>query len=149
LGSQKPGKSLSWGVGWGPNQQSAEQNALKAARDWGVPGARVVHSIYSRAMRTGGAIAYSQSTGNWGYNTGGGLNAPYRALQNCRASDCKIIAQKFDCWMSLALGDDKSAYGWGYAGNRIDAERNALEQCRQRTKNAKIVCSFCTNGVTH
>jgi hypothetical protein len=49
--------------------------------------------------------------------------------------------------MALALGDDKSAYG--YAGNRIDAEHNALEECRQRTRNAKIALSFCTNGVAH
>jgi hypothetical protein len=51
--------------------------------------------------------------------------------------------------MTLALGDDKSAYGWGYAGNRLDAERNALEECRTRTKNAKVAVSFCTNGVVH
>ena len=35
----------------------------------------------------------------------------------------------------------------GYAGNRIDAEKHALEECGKRTKNAKVVVSFCTNGV--
>ena len=48
---------------------------------------------------------------------------------------------------ALALGDDKTAYGWGYAGNRADAEKHALEDCKKRTTNVKIVVSFCTNGV--
>jgi hypothetical protein len=71
------------------------------------------------------------------------------AIQYCKAPDAKIIAQESDCWLALATGDDKSAYGWGFAGNRIDAESNALEACSKRTKNAKIVLSFCTNGVTY
>ena len=51
--------------------------------------------------------------------------------------------------MALATGDDKSAYGTGHAGNRADAERAALEACNKRTKNAKIVFSFCTNGIEY
>jgi len=150
LGDEKPsGKDFGWGVGWGEDQATADRNALEAARDRGLRNARVVYSIDARQMRTGGAIAYSQSTGDWGYQAGGGRHAPYMALKRCKASDAKIIAQKHDCWMALALGDDKSAYGWGYAGNRIDAERNALEECRKRTTHAKIAFSFCTNGVTH
>jgi len=147
LGDQKPGKDFGWGVGWGPDQRSAEKFALEAARKQGLPGAKVVYSINAREPRTGGAIAFSESTGRWGYSTGGGRHAPYMALQNCKAPDAKIIAQKSDCWMALAVGDDKSAYGWGSAGNRADAERNALEACRQRTKNAKLAFCFCTNGV--
>lgn len=149
LGDQKPGKNFGWGIGWGENQQLAERFALEGARERGLPRARVVYSINSREMRSGGAIAYSESTGNWGYHTGGGRSGPYLAIQNCKAPDAKVIAQKFDCWMALAVGGDKSAYGWGYAGNRADAERNALEQCRQRAKNARIAFSFCTNGVAH
>jgi hypothetical protein len=57
-----------------------------------------------------------------------------------------VIAQAVDCWMALALGDDKSAYGWGHAGNRTEAESFALENCAKRTKNAKVVLSFATNG---
>jgi hypothetical protein len=109
--------------------------------------AKVVYSINSREMRTGGAIAYSQSTGDWGYGTGGARSSAYNAIKNCKAADAKVIAQKSDCWMALALGDDKSAFGWGHAGNRADAESFALEDCNKRTKNAKIVVSFCTNGV--
>jgi len=147
LGEQNPGKDLGWGVGWGADQQSAEQLALEAAIKQGLPKAKVVYSIYSREPQTGSAIAFSESTGRWGYSTGGGRSAPYMAIQNCGAPDAKIIAQESDGWLALAMGDDISTYGWGYAGNRIDAECNALEACSKRTKHAKIVLSFCTNGV--
>jgi hypothetical protein len=149
LGDQKPGKDIGWAVGWGPEQKPAEHFALAAARDGGVDGAKVVYSIYSREMRDGGVIAFSESTGNWGYSTGGNQSAPYKAIQYCKAADAKVIAQKFDCWMALAVGDDKRICGWGCAGNRADAESNALAECRRRTTNAKIAFSFCTNGVVH
>jgi hypothetical protein len=149
LGDQKPGKDFGWGVGWGPDQKSAERFALEAAITQGVPRAKVVYSIYAREPQSGGAIAFSESTGRWGYSTGGGREAPYRAIQYCNAPDAKIIAQESDCWLALALGDDKSVYGWGSAGNRSDAERNALEACSRRTKNAKIAVSFCANGMVY
>ena len=149
LGKQEAGKDIGWGVGWGPDRSAAEKYALEAAHDRNLPDAKVVYSINSREMRTGGAIAYSESTGDWGYSSGGSRESVYKALQYCKAADAKVIAQEVDCWLSLALGDDKGAYGWGHAGNRADAERFALENCAKRTKNAKIVLSFCTNGVEH
>ncbi len=149
LSKKEEGKDIGWGVGWGPDQRAAEKYALQGARDQGWSDAKVVYCINSREMRTGGAIAYSESTGNWGYNTGGGRSSTYNALRRCDAPDAKIIAQQSDCWLALALGDDKSVYGWGHAGNRADAERSALEECSKRTKNAKIAVSFCTNGVEH
>lgn len=148
LGDQKPGKDFGWAVGWGPNQETAERFALQSAQERGLPGAKVVYSINSREMRTGGAIAFSQSTGRWGYSPGGGLNAPYQATQYCNAPDAKVIAQKSDCWMALAVGDN-NIYGWGYAGNSADAQRFALEECKKQTTNAEVAFSFCTNGVQH
>jgi hypothetical protein len=145
--STKTGKEYGWGVGWGADRATAEKFALEGARDQGLTDAKVVFAINAREMRTGGAIAYSQSTGEWGWATGGARSAAYNALKNCKAADAKVIAQKSDCWMALALGDDKTAYGWGYAGNRADAEKHALEDCKKRTTNVKIVVSFCTNGV--
>jgi hypothetical protein len=149
LGKQEAGKDIGWGVGWGADQSTAEKYALEGAHDQKLPDAKVVYSINSREMRTGGAIAYSESTGNWGYATGGGPSSTYKALQYCKAADAKVIAQESDCWMALALGDDTGVYGWGYAGNRADAESFALANCAKRTKNAKVVVSFCTNGVVH
>lgn len=142
------GKS-GWGVGWGPDREKAERFALEGAREQ-VSWAKVAYSINAREMRTSGVIAYSSATGKWAYSFGYGRGDAARALQGCEAPDAKIVAgPKSACWMALALGDDKGVYGWGHAGNRADAERNALEECRQRTKNAKVAVSFCTNGVTH
>lgn len=147
LGGQKTGEDFGWGAGWGADQQSAEKFAFEAAVKQGLSSPKVVYSIYSREPRTGGAIAFSESTGHWGYSTGGGRHAPHMAIRYCNAPDARIIAQGSDCWLALALGDDKRAYGTGCAGNRMDAESNALEACGRKTKNAKVVLSFCANGV--
>ena len=78
-----------------------------------------------------------------------GPSSRYNALKNCSAADAKVIAEQFDCWMALAVSDEKGVFGWGHAGNRADAESFALEDCRKRTKNAKVAVSFCTNGAEH
>jgi len=137
-----------WGVGWGADQETAERFALEGARKR-VSDAKVVYSIFAREMPESGVIAYSTTAGRWGYSCGYGRADATRALQACGAPDAQIVSDHKIGWMALAVGDDKSAYGWGYAGNRADAESNALEQCRQRDKSAKVVLSFCTNGVVH
>ena len=138
-----------WGVGWGPNQEDAERFAMENARQR-MSGAKVVYSVNARDLRSTGVIAYSPATGKWGYSCGYGRGDVTRALKFCEDLSAKVIVAPKPCyWMALALGDDKSAYGYGYAGNRADAERNALEECRKRTKNAKVAVSFCTNGVVH
>jgi len=147
LGSgPRGGKNFGWGVGWGEDQATAERYALEAALQQRLRGARVVYSINSREMKLGGAIAFSKSTGQWGYAPGGGKSAPYQALQYCNAPDAEVIAQQSDCWMALAVGDG-NIYGWGYAGNRDDAVANAVKECSKRTRNAEAVLVFPTNGV--
>jgi hypothetical protein len=146
LGKQEEGKDIIWGVGWGGDRKTAERNALQAAQDRKAPEAKVVFSINSREMRTGGAIAYSKSTANYGWATGGRLSSSASALKECKAVDAVVICFESDCWLALALGDDKPAFGWGYAGNRADAEKFALDNCSKQTKNAKVAVSFCTNG---
>ena len=71
VGQGEPGKDIGWGVGWGADRATAEQHALRAARDYNLPEAKVVYSINSREMVQGGAIAFSELTGKWGYATGG------------------------------------------------------------------------------
>ncbi len=147
---QPAGKGeYAWGVGWGPDQETAEQYALENARQR-MSGAKVVYSVFARDIQSTGVIAYSPTTGKWGYSFGYGRGDVTRALQFCEDPQAKVIVSPTSCcWMALALGDDKSAYGYGYAGNRADAERNALDECHKRTKNAKVAVSFCTNGVVH
>lgn len=149
LGDPSAAGEHGWGVGWGPNQEDAERFATENARQR-MSGAKVVYSVFARDIQSTGVIAYSPATGKWGYSFGYGRGDIGRAVKFCEDPNAKVIVSpKPCCWMALALGDDKSAYGWGYAGNRADAERNALEECRQRTKNAKVTVSFCTNGVVH
>jgi hypothetical protein len=149
LGNPTAEGTWGWGVGWGPDQETAERFALEGARER-MSGAKVVYSINSRQIRVPGVIAYSTTTGGWGYSFGYGRSDVPRALQFCGDRNADVMVGKDPgCWMALALGDDKSVYGWGYAGNRADAERNALKECCKRTKNAKVAVSFCTNGTVH
>ncbi len=134
-----------WGVGWGAERQTAEKFALQSVGER-TRNPKVVFSINAREMRTWGAIAYSQSTGDFGHATGGGQSSQYAALKNCKASDAKVVLTKYDCWLALAVGDDRIV-GYGFAGNRADAEWYALDECAKRTKHGKIKVSFCSNGV--
>lgn len=93
-----------------------------------------------------GAIAYSQSTGAWGYSRRwlSEVNARRVALKNCEAEDARIVLVVGNYWCALALGDDVSAYGTGYAKTAEQARRFALEECRKRTTNCKVVVCFNT-----
>lgn len=134
-----------WGVGYGEDRPTAEKFALQSAEEQ-TRNAKVVFSINAREMRLWGAIAYSESSGDFGYATGGGRSSQYAALKNCQARDAKVVLTKYDCWLALAVGDDK-VYGYGFAGNRADAEQNALDECAKHGKNGKVKVSFCSNGV--
>jgi hypothetical protein len=138
-----------WGVGWGPSQELADRFALAGARE-NTRGARVVYSINARAPLVLGVIAYSTATGRWGYSFGYGRSDVTRAVEACEDPGAEVMVSKLGgAWMALALGDKMSVYGWGYAGNRIDAEQTALDECGKRTKNAKVAVSFCTSGIVH
>lgn len=146
---EKPAKGdYPYGVGWAPTEQAAGGFALDGAREQS-GNARLVYSINSREMKATGVIAYSKSTGQYAYSWGYGRSDAPRALQDCGAPDAEIVAGPASGWLALALGDDTGEYGWGYAGNRADAEETALKECAKRTKNAKVAVSFCTNGVVY
>ena len=103
------------------------------------------------------AIAISPSTGKYA------SSCEYKpfdladraAREKCNAPDARTVVLCGNGWCALALGDVKPGkdfgwgVGWGYAGNRLDAERFALEACAQRTKNARIALCFCTNGIAY
>ncbi len=50
-------------------------------------------------------------------------------------------------WMALVITDNRAVYGFGWAGNRTDAEANARKECGERPTNPRVALSFCTNGV--
>jgi serine/threonine-protein kinase len=99
------------------------------------------------------AIAYSPTTGNFGYayNYGSRWAAERAALRNCKAKDAKIVTWVSNGFCALALGDDKSAWGvgWSYGQGATNtyAKKQALMQCGKRTKNARLVVCVCSVNV--
>jgi hypothetical protein len=93
-----------------------------------------------------GAIAYSQTTGKWGYSRHwlSEVNARRVARDNCKAEDAKVVLVVGNYWCALALGDDVTAYGTGYSKDADEAKKFALAECKKRTTNCKVVLCFNT-----
>jgi hypothetical protein len=92
------------------------------------------------------AIAFSDSTGAWGYSYGflSDLNAKREAIKRCKAqdekaTDARVILLVGNGYAALAKGDDTKVYGYGYSEDADEACQIALRECNKRTKNAKIV----------
>jgi len=81
------------------------------------------------------AIAYSPSTGSYGYYYGHVSlgTAKSRALDRCRGKDARIVAWVRNGWACLALGKEKGVYGWGVGSSRAIARSAAMQGCRDRT----------------
>ena len=91
------------------------------------------------------AIAYSSSTGGYGYSYGyTSLSAAQNeAVRRCATADAQVVAWSRDAWCALALGDGLGAYGWSWATNRLSARGRALAECGSRTTNCYVaVCVF-------
>jgi hypothetical protein len=89
------------------------------------------------------AIAYSQSTGRYDYSYGwlAESNARRAARANAKADDARVILVVGNGYAALALGDDVSAYGYGFGPTAAEARRHALAECQKRTANCYIaVC---------
>ncbi len=95
-----------------------------------------------------GAIAYSPSTGAYGYsiNYGSKRVAQNRALDKCdeyaRTSDCDVLVWFQNACGSLAEGPD--GYGSGWGTDRSTAERYALESCSEYSRRCKVTETVCT-----
>ena len=87
------------------------------------------------------AIAYSSSTGKYGYSYGysSRARAENAALNNCSGDDAVIVVWVENGYAALALGDERGAYGTGWSTrSRADAEATALANARERTSGAYI-----------
>lgn len=100
--------------------------------------------------QTYAAIAYSPSTGKYGY--GNGYRSRYaaerEALRQCPESDAKVVGWVCNGFLALAVGDD-NAYGTGYSFNagatNGAAMNNAMAECRKHTsKNPHILICICS-----
>jgi hypothetical protein len=100
----------------------------------------------ARAEDNYGAIAYSESSGNWGssYDYGSRQQAENAALNRCGSDDCEVKAWFKNSCGALAAGDD-GALGWSWAADsREEAESRALSECRAKGSNCRILCWACT-----
>jgi Tfp pilus assembly protein PilW len=98
-----------------------------------------------------GAIAYSSSTGKWGYSYeyDSQRGAESRALAECRndggSDDCEVTV-----WFNQACGalavDGTGAWGADWAESKREAESKALANCKQYAdKRCELLQSLCTN----
>jgi hypothetical protein len=100
------------------------------------------------------AIAYSQSTGRFGYsyNYRSRAEAESEALRHCGAPDAQIACWVNNGFCALAFGDDRSTWGVGYyygsGSTNNDAEVRALAEARARTTNVYIAVPPARTGNT-
>ncbi|SOE08316.1 uncharacterized protein DUF4189 [Hoeflea halophila] len=93
-----------------------------------------------------GAIAFSKSTGAYGYSYDhqSRQNAEAVAMNECRSRSrgCKVAIWFKNACGSVAIGPN----GWGsaWAGSRGNAERAALSNCSKHTRNCKVLAWTCT-----
>ncbi len=89
------------------------------------------------------AIAYSPSTGAWGYgyNYSTLSGAEARALVQCDEPDAYIVTWVRNGYVALALGDDVGAAGFSYAADEATADLLALQECSTETTGSHIVVS--------
>jgi hypothetical protein len=91
-----------------------------------------------------GAIAYSRSSGNYGYSIDHRSRgaAESRALDECGRRDCRVMVWFRNACGALATGRG-GVYGYGYAGSRGEAEAIALSECSSRGRGCGVVCWAC------
>ena len=101
------------------------------------------------------AIAYSPSTGHYGYawNHGSRGAAERVALSKCKEPDAKIVGWVKAGWLVLAIGEDNAyGVGWTYGNGATnsDAEKFAVDDLGTHTKGSKrpkvIVC-VCSGNI--
>ena len=91
-----------------------------------------------------GAIAYSTSSGSYGYSYDYSSRgeAEDRALAEC-SGDCKVVLWFKNACGALAVGNDHG-YGTAWAGERGEAEATAMGYCRQYSQGCQVVRWVCT-----
>ena len=99
----------------------------------------------AQAQDNYGAIAYSSSTGRYGYSYdfGSRAEAENYAISKCGRSDCVVKVWFRNACGALAVGR-RGALGWGWAGSRGQAEGRALSECQSRASGCNVRVWSCT-----
>jgi serine/threonine-protein kinase len=141
------GDNGNYGCSVGRTQDEAESKAILkcSAID---TGARVIASI-SAFLNLFAALAYSDSTGKYGYCCGADSceKAEEEAVSACSAPDAKIVERSVNGWCALAVGDNGS-YGAASGRTQEEAESKSLLKCSERDTSAQTVVSICAFGKT-
>ncbi len=108
----------------------------------------IFSSIVDSEAQQFGAIAYSESTGNYGYSHGyrSRDEAIWLAERRCGASDCRWKVWFRDSCGALAKADNGAlGYSHGY-GSAEQARHRALAECSRRGSNCRILCWACSGN---
>lgn len=98
------------------------------------------------------AVAFSKSTGKYGYgwNYGSKSRAEAVALSECKADDAEIVGWVKYGWLVLVVGDDNShgiAWEYGDGANSGVARNRALTNCFKHTKKVTKIITICSGNV--
>jgi uncharacterized protein DUF4189 len=99
------------------------------------------------------AVAFSSSTGSYGYawNYGTRGEAEQAALSRCTASDARIVGWVQGGWLALAIGENNSTYGvgWEYGDGATNtvAEQRAINECHARGENVRTLICLCSGDI--
>ena len=87
------------------------------------------------------ALAFSKSTGRWGYGNGYATKeaAINRALLECGRRDAVTKWAK-NAWIALAVSDRKpGGYGWAWATTAARARARARQECIAHNGDGRVV----------
>jgi uncharacterized protein DUF4189 len=93
-----------------------------------------------------GAIAYSLSTGDYGYSEGYSARSEAErwAIKECGKNDCKVAAWFSNSCGAVATGDNE-AYGGAQHNNEKRARELALSRCeKEGGRNCEVIFSHCS-----
>lgn len=93
------------------------------------------------------AIAYSDSTGRWGYSFDNYTlaDASVSAVSRCAAYDCRVKTWVRNGCAALARGYS-GGLGWAYNDSLAYARTRAIQECNAWGYGCGIVAWACTSG---
>ena len=104
-------------------------------------------STSSAPRRSYGAIAYSVTSGAWGYSEeySGRSAAQNRAIKECRTSDCAIASWFYNSCGALAASGTNGPWGGAQGADEPRAKQAALARCaKEGGTNCQILFSRCS-----
>ncbi len=104
----------------------------------------IIFNMNLEARNYYGAIAYSPSTGDYGYSYdySSRYSAEQNAISRCGAYDCSSLIWFRNACGALAVGNN--GYGSGWGDTKYRAKREALKSCRRYSSGCSVRQWVCT-----